>query len=181
MNKLRLYSPRFLGFAAAACFVTAAQAATVGLNGYTNDFSSLPAVVDWSQYDLTGANSTITTAAQMDTAIAAITAGTVNTVLVTDGNTPPGANATGNWNTSGFLYTRPTGNSASLIMVTLTNGIGSDAGTVNLSYDFTRVGSVAEDDPAFNGLRAYYSLNGLANDWTNIPEFNVMVGAFISG
>src|SRR6266700_4877163 len=105
---------------AAGCFATDLRAATVGVNGYTNAFGALPAVTDWSMFDRTGANSDTLTPAQMDSWIAAITAATVNTVLNGgDSANPPTANALGNWHTSGFLYTRPTGNSASLIMVTL--------------------------------------------------------------
>jgi len=181
MKILRSSCNWFVILLTAGCFVTEIRGATVGVNGYTNDFSTLPAVTDWSMLDLTGANSDVTTAVAMDAAIATITAATVNTVLNSDSASPPTANGLGNWSSLGFVYTRPTGNKASIIMVTLTNGINSDAGTVNLSFDFTRANIGAEDDAAFNGFRAYYSLNGSANSWTNIPEFSVTDAAFTSG
>jgi len=174
----------FGGLIALSCFAIGAQGAAVGPTGYTNAFTTLPAATDWSQFDLTGANTLIATPADMDTQVAAIPASAANTVLNTDVNpaSTPLQNALGNWNQAGgYLYTRPTGNAASMIMCTLVNNIGSDAGTVTLSYDFTRVGILPEDDPAFNGHRVYYSLTGLANSWTVIPAFTVTDGAFTSG
>ena len=163
---------------------TVAHGATVGVNGYTNSFSTLPAAADWSYINLAGANSTYTTPAQMDAAVAALTASSITTQLNTDPSpaAAPGTNAFGNWNQAGlFIHTRPTGNGASIIMCTLVNGIGNPASSVTISYDFTRVSIGAEDDPAFNGHRAYYSLTGLANSWTVISEFTVTDSSFVSG
>jgi len=168
----------------ASCLTTATHAATVSVNGYTNSFSTLPAAADWSYINLAGGNSTYTTPAQLDAAVAALPASSITTQLNTDPSpaAAPGTNAFGNWNQAGlFIHTRPTGNGASIIMCTLVNGIGNPAGSVTLSYDFTRVSIGAEDDPAFNGHRAYYSLTGLANSWTVIPEFTVMDPSFVSG
>src|ERR1043166_4072657 len=171
MNKARSYLLLAAALLAITCLATTVQAASVGLAGYTNDFSTLPPAADWSYFNIAGGNADIGSTAQMDATIEAIAASSINNQLTTDSTiNPPAASAFGTWSALGFfIQTRPTGNAASVIMCTLVNNLGGDASSVTLSYDFTKAAVLAEE---VDGHRAYYSLSGAAGSWVALPEFS---------
>src|SRR5881296_3516739 len=87
----------------AACWLaTSAQAALIGSNGYTNDFSTQPPVADWSFMAITGGAGDVTTPAQMDTAVQAVAASAISNPLGSDPGDPPVLNAAAQWSSSGL-------------------------------------------------------------------------------
>ena len=145
-----------------------AQPASVGPSGYTNDFSVQPLAADWSTLSMAGATATITTPEQLDAAVQAVAANTVTSALAVDAVNPPALNGSAVWCSSAFfLQTRPTGNNATALMVTLVNGLGGNASSLVVSYDFTKVTPATEE---VEGHRVYYSLTGAAGSWVLIPS-----------
>ena len=147
-----------------------ADAASVGLNGYTNDFSVVPAPADWSGVSVGSSSGTISTSAGLDAAVQALSASGVTSPLASDPLDPPGAGGTPQWSSTGFyVQTRPTGVDASFLMCTLINNIGGNASGVTILYDFKTALPVVEE---VLGHRAFYSLTGAAGSWVNIPAFS---------
>ena len=162
-----------LGAALAGCLAIETEAALVGATGYTNDFSTLPPVGDWSQSGVPasgGAPGNITTVAGLDTSVQTMTAASINQVLVSDTGNAPAANRGGVWSSTGlYLQTRPTGPDWTAVMATLQNNTGSEAGSVTISYDFAKTVVVAEE---VEGHRVFYSQSGAANSWILIPALS---------
>ncbi|MBI5387082.1 MAG: lamin tail domain-containing protein, partial [Verrucomicrobia bacterium] len=155
---------------ATGCFALGAQAASVGAGGYTADFGTQPSAADWSTYSVSGGSGDITSLPGLDTPVQTLAAASINGQVGADAANPPAANALAYWSSSGlYLQTRPTGNQATVLMCTLVNNIGAEAGAVSLSYDALKTDTVTEEAI---GQRAYYSLSGAANSWTVIPEFS---------
>ena len=147
-----------------------AHAASIGSTGYTNDFSTLPSAADWSYLNLAGAAANIGTAADLNTAVQAVTASSINTPIGSDPGDPPLLNGAALWSSVGlYLQTRPTGNNAILLMCTLVNNLGGNAASVTISYDFAKVAPAPEE---IEGHQAYYSLTGAAGSWVPIPQFS---------
>ena len=150
-----------------------ARAAQVGPAGYTNAFTALPPVGDWSTFSIAGGGGDISVAAGLDSAVLAVPASSVNGAVVANAITPPDPNASATWASAGLhLQTRPTGNQATLLMCTLVNNLGVDASSVTVSYDFANAAPLPED---VDGVRAYYSLSGALNSWILIPSFSTAV------
>jgi hypothetical protein len=169
MKTPRFSSLLLVALLAGGWLVTGAQAALVGASGYTNDFSTPPAAADWATYGLAGGSGDITTSAALDATVQTVAAGSINTAVTADNTVDPAAAlATATWSSIGaYLQTRPTGVGATLLMCTLVNDLGGQASRVDISYDFaTNILAVEE----VLGLRAYYSLTGVAGTWTVIPE-----------
>ncbi len=106
----------------------------------------------------------------MDQQVASTTAEMVNLSVTASPSTLPTALATATYSTPGkFLQTRPTGNRATLLIATFINDSGTNATQISVSYDATTNNSVVEEIP---GQRAYFSLTGATNSWSNIAEFS---------
>jgi hypothetical protein len=164
-----LHKPLLALFLVATCLAPGVQAASVGSAGYTNDFSAQPPAADWSTYPIAGGAGNVTTAAQLDAAVQTIAASAVTAQTVADATVPSAANGSATWSSTGFyLQTRPTGINATLLMCTLVNNLGMNAGSVTISYDFAELLPVTEE---VVGQRGYYSLSGAAGSWTVIPAF----------
>jgi len=155
-------------------FRRTADAASVGPNGYTNDFSVQPAAADWSSYSIPGANTLINNIADMDAQVQLLSASTVSSQTLADpGNPPAASSGVAAWSSSGlYLATRETGNAATILMCTLVNNSGSTPAAVTLSYTFTKAGGAGDSGEEIPGFRCYYSLSGAAGSWTSIPQFS---------
>ncbi len=154
----------------AVAIVPTVRAASVGAGGYTNSFSTQPAVADWATFSIAGAAGDATDPAVLDSSVQAVTASSVNATVGADPSDPPALLATAVWSSTGqYVQTRATGNRATVLMCSLVNGLSGDASAVTLTYDFAKVAAAAEE---IEGHRAYYSLSGAADSWTVIPEFS---------
>src|SRR5437764_12670543 len=95
----------------AICLIASAYAASVGPAGYSTDFSTRPALTDWSTRSITGGASGAadsTNAFMVDTNVAAITAGSVtNQVLDLSPLDPAGTNGLATWTSAGTAYVQP--------------------------------------------------------------------------
>ena len=149
-----------------------ASAATVGPVGYTNGFSARPPATDWATLNMAGGpTDNYDPDAEMN---ARITASGVTAQTVSDTGNPPVANASAVWSSAGlYLQTRPTGNRATVLMGKFVNHSGSNATQITLSYLFTIAAAGASEEPG-RGTRAYFSLTGQANSWTNVPALNTI-------
>ncbi len=145
--------------------------AIVGLGGYFNDFSALPAATDWATLSRPGSAGGADTY-DIDTAVNTNNASEV--VLQTTSSTanPPTSATNATWSSTGFyLQTRPTQNGYTLLMGKFVNNTGTNATQVTVSYLLTFGGtSVAEEGD--KGTHVYYSLTGVAGSWNNIAELN---------
>ncbi len=141
----------------------------VGASGSgTLTFDALPPASQWSTLSWTGGSTTVGNVAQLDAAIQLLTAGGITTTLGQSATWPPSTNAIARHNTTQLLLqTRPTGVLGCALMATLRNTSGGGINGLTISYDFGKPVADVED---VAGLRAYYSLTGLANSWTLIPE-----------
>src|SRR5262245_36396973 len=113
------------------------RAASVTSAGYTNDFSAQPAAGDFSTRSIGAAAGDVTTAAGVDSAVQTNTASLMTAQCASATGTPPAAAGAAVWSSAGgYLQTRPTQNSITLLMATLVNNSGSDATGVRIIYDF---------------------------------------------
>lgn len=157
-----------------AC-LTAQAAISVGPGGSgTLTFSTAPAATEWATAVLAGNGATIVDAAGLDAAIAALTEASVATVLPTTGTATPSTSNLGfRYNTANLnIQTRVTGVAGTVLKATLQNTSGGDIPNLTISYTLGSGQLVAEQIP---GLRAYYSLDGTANSWVNIPALSTDV------
>jgi hypothetical protein len=147
-----------------------ATAATVGPAGYTNGFGTHPPVADWATLSIPGApTDTYNPDAVVNASVSAIG---VAAQTVSDGGNPPGGNASAVWSSTGlYLQTRPTANLATVLMGKFVNNTGTNATQITLSYLFTITDNDGAEE-AGRGTRAYFSLTGAANSWTNLPPLN---------
>ncbi len=159
--------------------VTATHAATVTPSGYTNTFDAQPGTADFSTLSLGSSSGAIASPAQMDSAVQGLTAAGIATTLGIAANDPPGdAMGAATWlPNSKYIQTRPTGNDATFLMCTLTNGMGVNASSVTITYTFNKNLAVTEE---VDGVRAYYSVTGAAGSWTPIPELSLANAASAS-
>src|SRR6266478_3052775 len=161
---------------AAACSVTDAPAASVGPAGYFTDFSTRPAVTDWSTRSIAGGASGVndsTNSSMVDTNVAGIAANSItNQVVDLSPLDPAGTNALATWTSAGtaYLQTRPVGVKATLLMATLVNNTGSNVAAVNIHYTFTVATTNTEEVP---GQRLYYSFTGAAGSWMSLAAPNI--------
>jgi hypothetical protein len=147
-----------------------ARAALLGSGGYTNAFTTLPPATDWAGGSIGGAAGDVTTAGGIDTEVSAVNIATLTAAVTTGVNEPPDFNASATWAPTGlYLQTRSTGVRVTLLLLTLTNGLGGAANSVNLGYDYTKNPVATEE---VDGQRAYFSLTGAAGSWTNIAAFS---------
>jgi hypothetical protein len=170
MNSLRSAFAWLLAFLAGSCFVIGAQAASVGPDGYTNDFSLQPSTGDWSQLAIGGAAGDVTDATGVDMQVQMIAASAITLQTVADVGNPPVLNSNVTWSSTGFyLQTRPTGDRVTLLMCTLVNNTGGAANALRISYDFT-IAAPAGDE--ISGHSTYYSLTGAPGSWVLIPALS---------
>ena len=133
-------------------------------------FGTRPAATDWSTLTWTGTAAEITDIAGMDLAVQGLIASDISTQVGTAGSNPPSANEIARFNSTLLaLQMRPTGVvKGCVLMATLANTSGGGINQLEISYD---LGMPAAGVESVAGVRAYYSLTGLANSWTVIPEF----------
>jgi len=153
-------------------------AISVGETGSgTNGFTATPAATEWSTLSWAGTTNDITDAASMDAAVSNLTASGIATTLGTSTTLPPSGNALARHNNSNpngyWLQMRPVDSSNTkgcLLMATLTNTTGTGITKLQVSCLFSNWNNAAEE---LEGVRAYYSLTGLSNSWTVIPDLCV--------
>lgn len=114
-----------------------------------------------------------TSTAALDAHVVSNTAaGAINTPLPSSATQPPAQNSLPRWNSTGFyLQSKPTGNDYLILMAHLRNATGSNVTHVVVRYDWDQKVSnpVGESVP---GYRAFYSISGLPQTWTLIPELS---------
>jgi len=175
MKKSRLWSLLFV-FATLSLPAATATAANVDPGtGYTNAFTTQPPAADWATLSRPGG---ATDAYDMDADVNAnITASGVSAQTVASSGNPPGAGGVANWSSTGlYLQTRPTQVRYIALMGRFVNNTGSNATQISLAYAFTIAEGVVPEESG-RGTRAYYSLTGLANSWTNLTALNTTASA----
>jgi hypothetical protein len=154
-----------------ACLASTAWAASVGPNGYTNDFSVWPTAADFSTSGgIAGGSGDIASADALDAYVQNVAAGTITSQVFNSSPTnPPAKLAPAQWTSagSGYLLTRPTGNRASLLLATLVNNTGTNCNVLHFNYQLTVGDSFSEEVP---GQRLYYSFSTASNTWTTLPS-----------
>jgi hypothetical protein len=134
----------------------------------TLPFDALPPASQWSTRTGSGGAGDLTTAAGLDTAVNTNAASAINSVLTTDTAAATGAFNPAAWNSANLnVQTHATGNAYTLLMATLQNNTGLSAYSVTIYYDFGI--PAAANAPEIPGVRAYYSLTGVAGSWTLVP------------
>ncbi len=151
------------------CLTNQLEAASVTSAGYTNAFTTQPPASDWSYASITGDANTYGTVAAMDAGVQAIAPNAITTQTLLDAADPPALNAAATWSSSGlYLQTRPTGNAATLLMLTLVNNMGLDPGVLSVSYDFNNATMAGE---GLDGHRVYYRTAASAS-WIPVPSLS---------
>ena len=111
-----------LAAALATGSIFSANAAVVGVGGYTNAFTLQPAAVDWSTLSIGTGNGDYSTTVGLDAAVQGVAAGSINLLTMLDAGDPPPILGSAAWSSTGsYLQTRPTGNGATLLLCTLVN------------------------------------------------------------
>lgn len=154
---------------------TCLPAAVVSSLGYTNNFTVQPSAADWATTSRAGgAADSYDPNSDLN---ANITSAAVTAPTILENTNPPAANAAATWSSVGqYLQTRPTGNRYTVLMGKLTNGTGTNATQVSISYSLVITGGGVVEE-AGKGTRVYYSLTGLANSWTNLPALNTVANS----
>jgi hypothetical protein len=155
--------------AAAFCFAqTASSQIVVGMNGAGPlTFDTAPPASQFTYRSIAGGGNTFVDAAGVDAGVATNSASAITTALTTDTANPPGTSGNGRYNsTLDLIQTRPTGNGATIIMGTFSNGTPAEITEMTLGYDFNSFSPLSGHLP---GHRVYYSLTGLENSWVPIP------------
>ncbi len=137
------------------------------------DFSTLPAPTEWATKTISGTDALLANAAAVLTAVNSnATAANVTAPLRDYSPTnPPAQNALASWSSGGTtsVWTRPTGNGATLVMASLTNAAISNATSLRITYALGESGALAEQVAAH---QVFYSLTGLSNSWVNIAALS---------
>ena len=145
-----------------------AGAAVVGPTGYTNDFALQPAANEWSSTSIAGGAGDSTSPATLDADAQTLAASGITAATVANGTDPADFNALATWGSTGlYLQLRSTGVRSTFLMATLTNGLGGNASSVAISFDYNRTAAAVEE---VDGLRVFYSLTGAVNSWTLLPS-----------
>ena len=159
----------------AACLNAGRAAILVGAGGSgVITFASRPLAGEWATKSIPGLDTSFGSAADLLNAVQtnAFAASISNQVLDAGGANPPGQNALASW-TSGStsnLWTRPTGNGATLLMATLQNVTGADQGALRISYTLGQSAGGAVEQVSEH--QVYYSLSGALGSWVNIPALS---------
>ena len=139
-------------------------------------FDATPPATEWATFSITGGNGGVANDAQMDTAVAPLTQAGIATVLGTTATEPVSQNALFRRHTvRNVLFSRPTGNSVSVLKASLQNGSLNAKSGVRVSYDLAVSVPLAEE---VAGHRVYWSLDGSASSWQPVGNFST-VGAVI--
>ncbi|HKQ39538.1 MAG TPA: alkaline phosphatase family protein [Verrucomicrobiae bacterium] len=170
MNPRRLFALLFVLLG-----VLGGRAASVTAVGYTNDFSSQPAAVDFSTRSIGSAGTTgvteIQTAAALDSAVQTNSAALITAPCASATGNPPLGSAGAVWaSAGGYLQTRPAQNAATLLLATLMNDTGTDGTGARIGYNFSN--RVAASQEQVIGHRVYYSLSGAPNTWSVISALS---------
>jgi len=154
--------------AAFTCFTINLQGAVP--IGATQTFSgpAAPPAGDWATVSLPVNDATFADDASMDLAVQTNTQANISTALPTVAGV--GQNALARWDSTGLqIYTRPTGNGATLLKATLINNSASVVSTLTVSYDQNMI-TPGGDTPT--GRQVYYNMDGSANSWVLIPALS---------
>jgi hypothetical protein len=144
------------------------QAYTVTFEFSKLTFDVLPPVLEWSTLNVGGASGDITNVAGLDSMVQASLAANISTVLGSSATVPPSVANLARWNSAQFLLQlRPSTTKAVVLMARLSNKSGGGLYGLTISYDMGTPVSTNTEEVV--GLRAYYSLTGLANSWKVIP------------
>jgi len=150
-------------------------AVLVPLAGATQTFDSIPAVADFSTAAIpftTNNGAAIATVADMDAAIAPLSAATFGSPLNATTGTPT-TNALAAYNSDQkFITTDPTGNAGNGLLGTFTNGTCAAQSKFAVSYDLGLVNAnVNTAEEVTPGHRVYFSTTGAAGSFTPIGNF----------
>src|SRR5688572_30738929 len=137
-------------------------------------FPARPTVLEgWSTIGVGDNAATITTVAQLQTAVQALNAANIVTRVGTSASDPSTANAIARFNEMRFrLQSKPTGVDFTVLMATLRNDTGLDVTSFDVSY-LHAVDPAGAETPtaALNGWYAYYSTTGAPGSWQPISAF----------
>ncbi len=159
-------------FAAAALLFGAASlpaqiAVNIGPSPVIN-FSNTPPATEWATHDIDRFDD-YGTPAQLDAFAQTLNATSIVTTLPTTTATGTSRLARHN-STLGVLVTQPGGVPVIILMARLRNTSASSLELLQVSYNFSvLVPPITDSIP---GQRAYWSLTGLTNTWTSIPELS---------
>ena len=162
-----------LTLAALLCAATSSQAQILinfGPNPVIDFNLATPPFEEWATHDTTtGMASTYADPAAVDAAAQTLDQSTIVTPLGT--TMVNGTARLARHNTAGgYLVTQPTGVPFAMLKATLRNNAGGDISDITVTYDFSIPFAPTTDEVP--GQRAYWSLSGLPNSWTLIPEFS---------
>jgi len=129
-------------------------------------FDTLPPASQWSSQSVPPANASgVQTPAQLDDLVQTNAADTITSPLTNSAGVVPPARGTASWSPNGYVQTRATGNSATLLMATLRNESGIEQTDLRISYDFRFVAPTTEQLP---GYQVYFSLTGATGTWQRV-------------
>ena len=161
-----------LGASLALSFTSQAQIVVPDAGVGPLTFDATPPATEWATFSITGAAGTLNTDANVDAAVAPLTQAGITAALGTTAAEPPGTLATFRRHTArNSLFSRPTGNNASVLKASLQNGSANAKSGVRVSYDLDQTNPITEQIP---GHRVYWSLDGSANSWQAVGNFSTV-------
>jgi hypothetical protein len=143
-------------------------------------FAAVPPNANWATLTWAGAAEDITDTAGMDAAVQALNVLDIATTLGSTNTLPPGSAAITRVNsTLQRAQFHPTpGVKGNILVAKLENYSDADIGELEISYDLARPVAGTEQ---VEGLRVYYSLTGLPDSWTVIPELSAATPGKVNG
>jgi len=133
-------------------------------------FDTVPPASQWSTRSVPPSSATaVQDQTQLDALVQTNTAAIITAALTTSTFNPPAASGVAVWSTNGFVQTRPTGNSATLLLATLRNDSGATQSAVYVSYDLFVTAPTPEQVP---GASVYFSLTGQPGSWQSLPAIS---------
>jgi hypothetical protein len=151
-------------------------AITIGPSGTsaTVTFDTAPATNEWATRSIGAGSGDYTTTGTLDDAVNSTDVSTISTNFPTTATVPPAnRNALARHNSGGqYLQTFPTGNGATLVLATVTNGTGQAANTFTLTYDLTNPTTATGNEGNLPAHRVYFSLTGQPQSWQPVPAIS---------
>jgi hypothetical protein len=167
----------FLALFALVAATTSAQIPVTPAGSGLLMFDSAPSAGSWATKSLGSTASAPESNATLDQFVNGSTnaAGTINQPVASNAGDPPAAAALAMWSGGGgdgYVITRPTLNSVTLLMAVFTNATATNLHGFQVRYTYTqKLSTSTVGNEVVKGHRVYFNRTGAAGAWTPLGNF----------